>query len=152
MSGAANDPLDLRTRCEREIYGLHVFFERWFTGDLPGEKDVFARLSSALADDFRYILPAGRLLQRTEVLDGLFKAHGARREARIEIRNLLFPAAPEGELALVFFEEHQWLDGAYDPRYNTALMRRKPAAPEGVEWLHLHETMQARTETHPRKS
>lgn len=148
----ASGPRDLRACCEREIFGLHVFFERWFVGDLPADDATFARLSDVLAEEFRYILPAGRLLRRKAVLDGLFAAHGAHREVRIEIRNLVFPAAPEGDLALIFFEEHQWLDGVYEPRFNTALMRRRPAAWEGVEWLHLHETTQAAPDTPGRGS
>jgi len=143
MTRAVSDSQDLRASCEREIFSLHVFFERWFIGDLPADKAAFARLSDALSEAFRYILPAGRLLRRKQVLEGLFEAHGSHRDARIEIRNLVFPTAPNGDLALVFFEEHQWLDGAYDARFNTALMQRKLAAPEGVEWLHLHETTQA---------
>jgi len=137
------DAADMRERCEREILTLHEFFEQWFTGAVPVDRTVFARLESALAGEFRYILPAGRMLRRQEVLDGIFDAYGAHRQARIEIRNIVWPAPPEGRLGLVVFEEHQWLGEDYDARFNTALMRYAPEAPQGVAWVHLHETRQA---------
>jgi len=75
------------------------------------------------------------------VIAATYDAHGAHSEARIEIRDLEV-IAQGGGLALVFFEEHQWLDAAPDARFNTALLRAKASAPEGVEWVHLHETPQ----------
>lgn len=143
MSGDGPTARDLRARCEREIFSLHAFFEQWFTGEVPGTQGSFARLADALATEFRYILPSGALIGRQTVLDNIFAAHGTHSRARIEIRNLIWPAEPVGTLALAFFEEHQWLDGTYDARFNTALLRVCERAPEGVEWVHLHETPQS---------
>jgi len=142
MSGAETGRAgNLRAQALREVETLHAFFEAWFTGELAKSGETFARLEEALAEEFRYVLPEGRIAERAPVIEAIYGAHGGHGEARIEIRNLECRAQADG-LALVFFEEHQWLDGARDSRFNTALLRANAQAPEGVEWVHLHETPQ----------
>ena len=44
------------------------------------------------------------------------------------------------ELALATYEEWQEIDGKINARLSTVLLRAKADAPNGVEWLHVHET------------
>ncbi len=44
------------------------------------------------------------------------------------------------EHCLVTYEEGQRIDGDWDWRVSSGLFRRAADAPNGVEWVHLHET------------
>ncbi|MET0429372.1 MAG: hypothetical protein ABW026_12840, partial [Microvirga sp.] len=61
-----------------EVLGLHAFFEVWLGGTIAGTPAAFARLESALADDFTLVTPDGARLQRAAVIAALRGAHGTR--------------------------------------------------------------------------
>lgn len=130
-------------QCETEIIELHRFFERWFNGELEDSPEAFSRLSDVLSERFQMVSPGGETLERREVLAGVRRQHGSHRAAaepyRIEIRAVDGRFRGPG-VALVTYQEWQWVDGEVRARASSALFRERKDTPEGVEWLHLHET------------
>jgi len=113
-----------------EIEELHRFFERWLSGD----EDDFSRCDRALARDFTMVAPGGEVRTRDALVRGLLDAQG-KRPVSIRIRNFeMFELAPE--LALARYEEWHGDQG----RVSTALFRVRGNAPNGIEWVTVHET------------
>ena len=142
--GAVADPAEvegaMESRCSREVQELHQFFQDWFTAALPDEDSSFARFSNVVADGFAIITPEGRTLERDLLLTGLRGAHGSWADGgRIWIENLNVRRTV-GDLALVTYEEWQESEGQTRGRLSTALFRESAVTPNGVEWLHVHET------------
>lgn len=125
--------------CYREVVDLHAFFEAWFSGRVRRSETSFARVAHALAEDFRYIDRAGGLRGQRDVLASISDQHGQHPGFGIEIRNF-DPRFESQPYAVVVYEEHQTLDDVPNARVSTAVFRRSNRAPEGVEWVHLHET------------
>lgn len=126
-----------------EVEALHAFFEAWFLGRIGDDDASFARLGRALAEDFTMITPDGATIGRAQVLGGLRTMHGAHGGSnppfRIEIREAR--ARPLGaDACLVTYEEWQTLEGAVRRRASTAVLARRADAPDGLRWLHVHET------------
>ncbi|MFV9673230.1 MAG: hypothetical protein ACNYZH_08385 [Acidimicrobiia bacterium] len=117
---------------ESEVRELHAFFERWFAGTAePGELE---RLD-VLDDSFHMIGPDGRLQNVDRVRSAIADAYG-HRPMQIEIRNVqVHPSAPVGT-----YEEWQTIDGSITGRTSSAVMKADPLAPNGLRWMHLHET------------
>ena len=113
-----------------EIEELHRFFERW----LGGEENDFSRCDRALAHDFTMVGPGGEVRSREALVKGLLDAHG-KRPVAIEIRNFEMRELAN-ELALARYEE--WQDDR--GRVSTALFRVRGDAPNGIEWVTVHET------------
>jgi len=128
-------------RCSREIHQLHRFFVDWFTGSLPDDASTFARLDRALAEGFQMIAPDGHRLGKPELLERLRSAHGAHSDdafdieiRNIDVRHMLSP------LCLLTYEEwQQHGQAAPTGRLSSVLFRDLEDAPNGVEWLHVHE-------------
>lgn len=120
------------TAFEREVRGLHAFFERWFVGTAdPAE---IGRLD-VLDDSFTMIAPDGRAHSARDVRSMIVAARG-RRSMQIEIRNVsVLPSLPVGT-----YEEWQTINGKVTGRISTAVMRIDHSAPNGLRWTHLHET------------
>jgi hypothetical protein len=130
----------LRDRCETEIVGLHRFFVRWYRGELDATGEDFARVSDVLTEDFRMVNPDGVVVARSELLTGLRRNHGSRSESfDIRIENVSY--RPVGRsAAAVTYEEWQTEGGRARGRVSTAIFREHSSTPNGVEWLHVHET------------
>jgi len=128
----------MRERCEREVRELHVFFERWFRGELPDE--AFVRVAGALAEDFELISPRGARDDRDSILGAIRGARGGRSRAFSIAVEAFEVRWQSGDACLVTYEEHQRDDDAVTARLSSALFRRANDAPAGVRWVHLHET------------
>ncbi|MCL1598588.1 MAG: hypothetical protein M3094_05355 [Actinomycetia bacterium] len=121
-----------RAAFDAEVRELHSFFERWFAG--TADRAELARLD-VLDDSFHMIGPDGRLQRVGEVSSAIENAYG-RRSVLIEIRNVrVHPSAPVGT-----YEEWQTADGGLTGRISSAVMESDPLAPNGLRWMHLHET------------
>ena len=132
----------MEQRCNDEVVQLHQFFQDWFNGVLPPTDVAFGRFSSVMAEGFVIISPNGELTERDELLERLQAAHGIWREmsrpGRIWIENLQV-RHQVGNQVLVHYEEWQEIEGESRGRLSTALFRRREGAPNGIEWLHVHE-------------
>ena len=133
-----NDPLDLPT-CRREVEELHDFFEAWFRGTHSKSEAHYARVRSALAPTFHLISPDARVLTRAEVLDWIWEMHGTRREDRLWVDELQLRAL-HGDVAVVTYREWQETPAGRTLRLSTALLARAAGTPNGLSWLHVHES------------
>jgi hypothetical protein len=127
--------------CEREIRSLHDFFVGWYTGRL--DEGGFDRFEDALSPDFEMVTPDGEVLTRAETVGYVREERDTHDEFDIGIRNVETIDAHEGR-ALLRYEEWQTKgdenETQKDGRLSTALFGTSDTAPEGVEWLYLHET------------
>lgn len=117
---------------ESEVRELHSFFERWFDGTAePSEVD---RLD-VLDGSFHMVGPDGHVHNVDQVRSAIEDGYG-RRTMQIEIRNVrVHPSAPTGT-----YEEWQTIDGEITGRISSAVMSGDPSTPNGLRWMHLHET------------
>lgn len=131
-------------RCQTEINELHQFFQDWFNGAIPATDKTFARLLTALGPGFTIINPDGRLTERRSLVEGLRKSYNTRNRFKIWIENFQFWRL-EGSISVMIYEEwHQTLNGEPAARISTALFKEDANAPNGVSWLHVHETWLAK--------
>ncbi|MCZ6508456.1 MAG: hypothetical protein O7A04_10475 [Acidobacteria bacterium] len=135
----AEDERSLEDRCRAEVVELHEFLEQWSNAELPATEEAFARFGDVIAPAFLIIGPDGEQAGQESIVDAIRAAHGRWREApgRIRIENYRLHHAAGG-LALATYEEWHDLDEGLG-RLSTVLFGPNDAAPNGVEWLHLHE-------------
>lgn len=127
-------------QCKREIGELHDFFEVWFTGALANTDEQFARFADVMAEGFAIISPSGALSERPALFAGLRAAHGRQPGLRIWTQNHQL-RHQAGNLALLTYEEWQTTAvGETTARSSTVLFQTQVGAPNGVVWLHVHET------------
>ncbi|MFT5050045.1 MAG: hypothetical protein ACI8QZ_001439 [Chlamydiales bacterium] len=130
--------------CRAEVVQLHAFFEAWFLGELEQTDEAFERFAVALADEFVMVSPGGVAFSRLEILDRVRGAHGSAAVGsgpamKVYTRAEQVRTIGDG-LFLVTYEEWQAEGGVERGRISSALLRARPGTPNGVEWIHLHET------------
>lgn len=122
-----------------EVRRLHDVIEAWFLA----ETDDLAPFSDALADEFHIVSPSGVTRSKTDIVASMADARGRYADAtppfevRIENATVRVEA---GASWLVTYEEHQRVDGDWEVRTSSVLLRERADAPAGIEWVHLHET------------
>ncbi len=137
--------MTVAAHCEREVRELHAFFEAWFNGDVPATDETFARLAGVLAEEFILVSPAGRPISRPQVLalvrqnHPLNKTPGSTAEVEIRIEEFSTHIAT-ADFILVTYQEWQSRGGPARGRQSSAIFRVSETTPNGLEWLHLHET------------
>ncbi len=125
--------------CQREIDVLHRCFEDWFNGRTPETKEAFSPIEFALGDAFVIVMPQGGKVPRGPLLEGLYDAHAGRPGIRIWIENVRL-IAEDHVLVVAEYEEWQEEGGETTSRHSTVVFRRKDGAPNGLEWVRVHET------------
>lgn len=119
-----------------EIGQLHDFFERWFRGGV--EPEGFERMERVMAPEFTIVTPEGQVLDRAGILAAVRAGRGSREvEIRVENARILWRV---GAVTCARYDERHTGAGRRSLRRSTALFREAEAAPNGVEWLHVHET------------
>jgi len=117
---------------EAEVRELHAFFGRWYSG--AASRSEFSRLD-VLAEAFLMIGPDGRTANVVEVRDMIRASYGLR-SIDFMIKNVSVRLdAPIGT-----YEEWQTDSGVTTGRLSTAVMEPAPHQPNGLQWVHLHET------------
>lgn len=135
---------DLLTAVREEIEALHDFISAWFRGEEPNTDETFATgMADRLASGFINIQPAGRVLERDDLLESLRDGHGANPEFRISISQtrLHHVDAGAGLVLATYVETQSGARHSHPPtnaRLSTVLMRR--TGTDALEWLHVHET------------
>ena len=127
------------TRIENEITQLHQFFQDWYNNQLTPTDVNFARCVDVLSKDFSIIFPSGDMVQCQPLLDTLRKAHNSRDGMRIWIENVQ-ALHQIGGVILATYEEWQEIEGQVTARLSSVLFREAQSTPNGVSWLHVHET------------
>jgi len=126
--------------CRIEIVELHQFFQDWFNAVIPDIDESFSRLDHALGSRFELIGPEGKVAEREGLVAGLRSVYGQWKDnpGRIWIENMRRLHA-EDNVVLFSYEEWQEVDGETAVRLSSVLFGVDTRAPNGVEWLHLHE-------------
>lgn len=127
------------TCIELEIVQLHQFFQDWYNNILAPTDESFSRCSDVLAHDFSIIFPSGSIVQCQPLLEGLRNAHNSRNDMRIWIKNVRI-LHNLGDVILANYEEWQEIEGKVTARLSSVLFRETQSTPNGVQWLHVHET------------
>ncbi len=135
---------DLVASCRTEVHGLHDFFVEWFNDGIDDTDAEFARVARALHPSFSMVVPSGRTLDRVTALEQIRGAHASATEGdpvRIAIVDVVSLVAEAGGV-LVNYEEQQFSgEVPQNRRISTAYFTPAPGAPNGVQWLRLHETL-----------
>jgi len=127
----------------RETEDFHAFLRDWLVGALPRTPAAFARMSGVMAPDLRVISPLGTTTELPALLTEFEGLHGALADrAGAFAITVEAPAHVHtvGDCTLVTYEEHHRLAGDRSARLATVLYRAREGTPNGVEWLHVHET------------
>lgn len=123
-----------------EITALHQFFEDWFNGRLEQTEAAFARFATVTAPEFHIIAPSGTITARAELVARLWHAHNSRPGARIWVENVRLCASRD-DITIATYEEWQQHGSApARARLSTAVLVADAAQPNGLAWLHVHET------------
>ena len=131
---------ELRARCEDEVVGLHRFFQAWYRGEIDAAGEGFSRMSDVLAEGFHLIATDGRLVGRSEILASVRRDHGSKSpEFAIRTGECHFRAGSR-RMGVVTYEEWHEEGGERRGRISTAVLQDRAVAPNGVEWVHVHET------------
>lgn len=135
----------MTNNCEKEILGLHQFFEAWFNAKLPDNDEAFKRVSKALSPDFIMITPSGRIIDRSSLLTNLRSMNGfylqEDQPSSIWIKNINQHWVTDN-YCITNYEEWQGKKDRTDGkgRISSALFEKHDEAVNGVRWVHLHET------------
>ena len=130
----------LRARCEDEVVELHRFFQAWYRGEIDPDGGAFSRLSDVLGESFHMVSPDGELVGRGEVLAVLRAAHGSKgADFVLRAEECRFRTGSR-RLGVVTYEEWQEEGGTSRGRIATAVLQDRADAPNGVEWVHVHQT------------
>ena len=131
----------MEKKCKAKVLELHQFFVEWLTGALPRTEESFARFSDGMAEGFVFINPSGVLSEKAAMVKDGEAAHGVHKERgfRVWIEDIQCRPLAD-DLCLATHKEWQEISGLINGRLSTALFRSREGAPNGVEWLHVHET------------
>ena len=127
------------TRIENEIRELHQFFQDWYNNQLSPTDENFSRCVNVLHPNFTIIFPSGDQVHYQTLLKNLRNAHGSQANMRIWIKQIQV-LHQIGELVLATYEEWQETNGQETSRLSTVLFQKAPTTPNGLRWLHVHET------------
>lgn len=133
----------MNQRCLAEVYDFHRFLIAWFTGKAARDELEFSRIPDVMAEDFQLVRPDGQVVDRNTLRHAIWRSWGAHARYdppfRIWVENFrsrtLSPT-----LQLVTYEEWQEVRGQIRGRMSTAIFRDDEHTPNGVVWLHVHET------------
>lgn len=132
--------MDVAAACEEEIVGLHRFFQAWFLGGFSDRERGFKRFTDVMDPGFAMVSPRGTATALPDLSAGLKGAFGtweggsSIKVVDVSLRHL------HADLALLTYVETQHVQGKDTARLSTVLMRQHEAMPNGVQWLHVHET------------
>jgi len=133
----------LLDRCTREICDLHDFFQGWFRGSISESAATFQRFTGVLDEQFTIINPAGLLTARPALLDALRGAYHKQSGIRIWTQNYQL-RQQIGAVTLCTYEEWQEIPTQTatktTARISSVLFRQADDAPNGLVWLHVHES------------
>lgn len=135
-----NASISLEQRCREEVEQLHHFFQGWFSGRLANTDDAFDRFARVLVSEFQMISADGTFFtSREELLAGIRSLHGRWQDYLIRVEDVSVRRLRD-DLCMVTYVEWQRVDGQTSRRTSSAMMVEDDSSPNGVVWLHLHET------------
>jgi|GEM_PF-708648 len=133
----AMDAESLHKRGEREIIQLHQFFQDWYRGNDAAD---FKRFDQALSKGFIIIMPDGRVLGRDVIIEAVRGQHDSDSQAELEIRDVRLHEVHD---STAVFTYQEWQGRGGEPmrgRLSSVVFAFDDDAPNGLVWLHVHET------------
>ncbi|NJM06593.1 hypothetical protein HC891_10990 [Candidatus Gracilibacteria bacterium] len=112
----------------------------WVVASQRGRIRTFCRYDGG---SFAIITPGGELVERVSLLHNLRSAHASRPGMRIWIVNPQLRMR-QGMLTLATYEEWQEVNSVTTARVSSVLFADQHDTPNGVRWLHVHETWMPR--------
>ncbi len=132
----------MEKQCEKEVIGLHKFFEQWFKSEIENDDETYARFENVMNEKFMLIMPTGKVTTREDLLVQIRDGYGFRKDDaipyRLWVKNIQC-CLIEPNLCLVTYEEWGEVLGKTNARLSSALFRKKEDTMNGVEWVHVHE-------------
>jgi len=128
----------MQANVEREIHELHAFFTAWYRGTIADPDSAFSRVENVLAPEFTLITSDGYTMPREQLLSLLRGEHAKRPEIEMRVDQIQLRLV-SGEIVLITYQEHGVTANGARSKLISALLRRKPNTPNGLEWVHIHE-------------
>jgi hypothetical protein len=126
---------------QREVETLHEFFVSWFLGECSNDQETFSRLETVLSDDFELTTREGRIVPRDELVKSLRRHHASAEGNTFRIWVKELRSRPLGDgLHVVTYQEWQERNEGTTKLQSSAVMRESADTPNGLEWMHLHES------------
>jgi len=126
-----------------EVNELHIFFEDWLSAKYEQSEEKFQRILGVLAPEFEIVAPNGFHMNREDILSLVWDLYGCKKDSdppfKLWIEKCRDRTIGVG-VSLVTYEEWHRMNDVKKGRFSTAIMRLSPGCPNGVEWLHIHET------------
>lgn len=126
-----------------EIVELHRFFEKWFNGEIDENDANFERFVDVLDDGFHIINPEGRMAAREPLVRWIRGAYASQPDLRIWVDNIQLQQQHK-DVLIVTYKEWQETTSTLTARQSTVVFREDEAAPNGLIWMHVHETWLSR--------
>ena len=140
--------LPLAERAAAEVVDLHAFFVDWI-GTSGRDRGLDpGRMTGVFADDFHIVGPSGGRFDRVAAIEWLMHGRASRGTAAepftMWIEDVAAAAVAPGAVLVSYVEcqDGDFLDGNQGPsrRRASAILVDRPGTPNGVAWLHVHET------------
>ena len=127
-----------------EVDDLHNLFLAWYAGQPAKDRDWYDQTIGARMDaQFSIVSPSGTTLTQEDILTLIYEGYGLSREFSIKTRNANLLRL-DGNVVLVSYEEWQHhavnTPVSQNGRISTALLAVDNTQPNGLRWLHVHET------------
>ena len=122
---------------KKEISELHTFFELYFKGELS---DDTTRFSEVLDSSFRIVTPTALLVSRESIINIIKKSYNTRLDINIWTEDVDILEITETIVGATYYELQKSNGSAITKRISTALFRKDKNTPNGLKWLHVHET------------
>jgi hypothetical protein len=120
-----------------EIIELHQFFQEYFTEILPAK--AISRFDQTLGAGFTLIESSGKIMDYDTIKQGIRQLHGQRQGLRIWIENIML-RQELSDLLIATYEEWQEINEQKTQRACTVVFLKDEDAPNGLMWLHVHES------------
>ena len=122
---------------EKEIRELLSFLASYHNASIP---DDVNRLETCFSDNMYLISVSGRKIAKHELIKGIKLSYGSTKEASYWAENTTIEELGEGYY-LAIFTEHRKTKGTTNSRISTSIFVPNQNAPNGVQWLHIHDTL-----------
>lgn len=137
---------DIATLAQKEILDLHAFFVKWFRGEVEKTEANFAHLRLRFLPQFVIYFPSGYICSLEDFLTMVYNNHSGRKPVG-EAYNIFIDQflvrwkSVDEQTVLCTYEERQIVKDVEEYiRLSSAWFIRDNNAPNGVQWLHIHES------------
>eukprot|EP00250_Pteridium_aquilinum_P007282 c17033_g1_i1 orf=244-1737(-) len=132
----------------REVVQLKLFMMKWLLSQVSNTEKSFGRLSGVISDGAKTISPEGVELNAAQFLCGMRKKYGSIQgsELRIWFDNIHEQILAEGIYLVTWQLWEQSAGGKRRGYFASAVLKLKAGTPNGVEWLHSHESVRSTAE------